>query len=184
MSIKPYISIIAVALSFGLQTHSQAAIPSDPKILHAINRLSFGSQPGDIERTTNLGVERYIQQQLNPNTIPESQALNAEFARLETVNLSSLQLFEQTKLPRLGKGQKPTPEQRKAYQVKLRQVLDQAMQARLLRATESPRQLEEVMVDFWYNHFNVFSKKGVTRFLVGAYEKEAIHSPLCVRSLP
>lgn len=174
MSIKPYFSIIVVALTFGLQTHSQAAISPDPKILHAINRLSFGPQPGDLERTTNLGVERYIQQQLNPNTIPESQALNAELARLETVNLSSLQLFEQTKLPRLGKGQKPTPEQRKTYQAKSRQVLDQAMQARLLRATESPRQLQEVMVDFWYNHFNVFSKKGVTRFLVGAYEKEAI----------
>jgi uncharacterized protein (DUF1800 family) len=174
MFIKPYVSIIAVALSFGLQTYSQAAIPSDPKVLHAINRLSFGPQPGDIERIQNLGVERYIQQQLNPNMIPESQALNAKLAGLETINLSSLQLFEQNKLPRLEKGQKNTPEQRKAYQVKLRQVLDQAMQARLLRATESPRQLQEGMVDFWYNHFNVFSRKGVTRLLVGVYEKEAI----------
>ncbi len=174
MFIKPYVSILAVALTFGFQTYSQAAIPSDPKVLHAINRLSFGPQPGDIERIQNLGVERYIQQQLNPNMIPELQALNAKLAGLETIHLSSLQLFEQAKLPRLEKGQKPSPEQRKAYQAKLRQVLEQAIQARLLRATESPRQLQEVMVDFWYNHFNVFSKKGVTRFLVGAYEKEAI----------
>ncbi len=174
MFIKPSVSIIVVALTFGFQVHSQAAISSDSKILHVINRLSFGPQPGELERTAKIGVERYIQQQLNPNTILESHALNAELARLETVKLSSLQLFKQTKRPQLGKGQKPTPEQRKAYQAKLRQVLDQAMQARLLRATESPRQLQEVMVDFWYNHFNVFSKKGVTRFLVGAYEKEAI----------
>jgi uncharacterized protein (DUF1800 family) len=174
MSIKSHIYIIAVALSFGMQTYSQAAVPSDPKVLHMINRLSFGPQPGDIERATTLGVERYVQQQLNPSAIPESQTLNARLARLETVNLSSLQLFEQARRSRLGKGQKPTPEQRKAYQAKLRHVLEQAMQARLLRATESPRQLQEVMVDFWYNHFNVFSKKGVTRLLVGAYEKEAI----------
>jgi uncharacterized protein (DUF1800 family) len=174
MSVKPYISIIAVALTLGLQISTHAAMPSDLKVLHAINRLSFGPRPGEIEHTAKIGVERYIEQQLNPNTIPESQTLNAKLARLETVNLGTLQLFEQTQRSRLGKGQKPTLEQRKAYQAKLRHVLDQAMQARLLRATESPRQLQEVMVDFWYNHFNVFSKKGVTRFLVGAYEKEAI----------
>ena len=47
-------------------------------------------------------------------------------------------------------------------------------EARLLRAIQSPRQLEEVMVDFWFNHFNVFSGKGLTRVLVESYEREAI----------
>ena len=46
--------------------------------------------------------------------------------------------------------------------------------ARLTRAIESPRQLEEVMVDFWFNHFNVFAGKGLDRVLVGDYEEDAI----------
>ena len=47
-------------------------------------------------------------------------------------------------------------------------------EARLLRAVYSPRQLEEVMVDFWFNHFNVFAGKGITRALVASYERDAI----------
>ncbi|WP_404785448.1 DUF1800 domain-containing protein [Altericista sp. CCNU0014] len=166
--------ILALTVGFGFLSPSRAAVPPDPKVLHALDRLSFGPQPGDIERAANLGIERYIQQQLNPNAIPESQRLNARLAQLETLELNSLQLLEQIELPRSVKGQKPTPEQRRAYQQEMRYVREQAEQARLLRATESPRQLQEVMVDFWYNHFNVFDRKGVTRFLVGAYEREAI----------
>jgi uncharacterized protein (DUF1800 family) len=60
------------------------------------------------------------------------------------------------------------------YRQKENHVLEQATQARLLRATESSRQLQEVMVDFWYNHFNVFFDKGPDRVLVGAYEQQAI----------
>ena len=53
-------------------------------------------------------------------------------------------------------------------------IADQATDARLLRAIESPRQLEEVMVNFWFNHFNVFSQKGLDRLWIGSYEEEAI----------
>jgi uncharacterized protein (DUF1800 family) len=172
---KPHIYILALVFGLTSLNPSQSATPVDrQKVLHTLNRLSFGPQPGEIERTKTLGVERYIQQQLNPSAIPESPTLNPQLAQLDSVNLTSLQLFEQIQFPRLAKGQKPTPEQKKAYQQETRRITEQSIQARLLRATESPRQLQEVMVDFWYNHFNVFDQKGVTRFLVGAYEQEAI----------
>src|SRR5438105_2039697 len=45
---------------------------------------------------------------------------------------------------------------------------------RLLQALASPRQLQEVLVDFWFNHFNVFQGKGLDRVLVESYEREAI----------
>ncbi len=170
---KPHIYILALIIGLGFAHSSQAVPISDPKVLHVINRLSFGPQPGDIERTTALGVERYIQQQLNPNTIPDSSPLNRQLTQIETFNLSSLQLLGQIN-PKLERGQKPTPEQRKAYQSQMRHVLEQSIQARLLQSTRSPRQLQEVMVDFWYNHFNVFSSKGIARVLVGTYEQEAI----------
>ncbi len=49
-----------------------------------------------------------------------------------------------------------------------------AIESRLFRAMESPRQLEEVMVDFWFNHFNVYQAKQFVRVLVGHYEHHAI----------
>jgi uncharacterized protein (DUF1800 family) len=45
---------------------------------------------------------------------------------------------------------------------------------RLARAVESPRQLNELMTDFWFNHFNIAMSKGMDRVLVGAYEEQAI----------
>ncbi len=53
-------------------------------------------------------------------------------------------------------------------------VVDELMQAKLLRAIYSERQLEEVMTDFWFNHFNVFINKGADRFLLTSYERDAI----------
>jgi uncharacterized protein (DUF1800 family) len=47
-------------------------------------------------------------------------------------------------------------------------------QAKLLRAIYSDRQLEEVMTDFWYNHFNVFLGKGQDRYMINAYERDVI----------
>ena len=46
--------------------------------------------------------------------------------------------------------------------------------AKLFRAVYSNRQLEEVLTDFWYNHFNVFLDKGADRYMVTAYERDAI----------
>uniref|UniRef100_UPI001ABB5703 DUF1800 domain-containing protein n=1 Tax=Aetokthonos hydrillicola TaxID=1550245 RepID=UPI001ABB5703 len=136
--------------------------------------LSFGARPGDVETVEKLGVEGYIQQQLHPESIPEPQAVTTQLSQLETLNLTPLQLFEQISLPKLPKGQAQTPEQKRAFRKKMAHVREQAEQARLLEATQSPRQLQEVMVDFWYNHFNVFSRKGIDEMLVGAYEQEAI----------
>ncbi len=48
------------------------------------------------------------------------------------------------------------------------------MEAKLLRAIYSNRQLEEVLTDFWYNHFNVFLDKGADRYLVTSYERDVI----------
>ena len=53
-------------------------------------------------------------------------------------------------------------------------VVDELMQAKLLRAIYSERQLDEVMTDFWFNHFNVFINKGADRYLLTSYERDAI----------
>ena len=67
----------------------------------------------------------------------------------------------------------PSPEQRMLQQ-KAQSVPSELMQAKLLRATMSERQLEEVLVDFWFNHFNVFIGKGQVRQYLTEYERDAI----------
>jgi uncharacterized protein (DUF1800 family) len=53
-------------------------------------------------------------------------------------------------------------------------IVDELIQAKLLRAIYSERQLEEVMTDFWFNHFNVFVNKGADRVLITNYEQDVI----------
>jgi uncharacterized protein (DUF1800 family) len=54
-------------------------------------------------------------------------------------------------------------------------IVDELVQAKLLRAIYSERQLDEVMTDFWFNHFNVFINKGADRVLLTNYEQNVIH---------
>lgn len=168
--------ILTLFLCLGLITSSNAASPStDAKILHVINRLSFGPGAGDIENVRSRGIEAYIQSQLNPSSIPQPPALTQQLNSLETLQLSSGEILKRIResQQRIRQpGQKPDPEARKALQQQTGRIKQQAVEARLLRATTSSRQLEEVMVDFWYNHFNVDIAKSSS--LAGTYEKEAI----------
>jgi uncharacterized protein (DUF1800 family) len=65
-------------------------------------------------------------------------------------------------------------ERRQAQQQNPQRILADLVGAKLVRSAWSERQLEEVMTDFWFNHFNVYFGKGLDRYLVGAYEREAI----------
>ncbi|MGD1874310.1 MAG: DUF1800 domain-containing protein [Mastigocoleus sp.] len=144
---------------------------TNSKILHAINRLSFGITPGDTDKVRKIGVKRYIKQQLSPSNIPEPQILTSQLRELQTLNLNYRQIYHRY-VPQ--KGQKLTKQQRKALNKRSRLLKTEARKARLLRAVHSDRQLQEVMVDFWYNHFNVHGSKEHTRLLVGIYERDAI----------
>src|SRR5262249_34913167 len=53
-------------------------------------------------------------------------------------------------------------------------VVTELQQGKLLRAIYSERQLDEVMTDFWFNHFNIFINKGPDRYLTTAYERDVI----------
>ncbi len=174
MNTKISILVGLLCWGFGGTTPVMAATPIAPKVIHLLNRLSFGPRPGDLETVEKIGIEAYIQQQLHPDTIAQPPTLTANLAQLETIGLSPLQLFAQTHLPKMANEKTLTPEQKKAYRQQEKHVLEQARQANLLQATSSPRQLQEVMVNFWYNHFNVFADKGNDKLLVGAYEQTAI----------
>ncbi|MBA5607945.1 DUF1800 domain-containing protein [Duganella sp. FT3S] len=148
-------------------------LPPEQAALHVLNRLAYGPRPGDIERVTQMGVQRYIDSQLHPESIPMPATLTARLDALETARQPAGRTLAQ--LLAVREMAKDEGEEGKA---KRRAVVvnmtEQTAEARLARAVDSPRQLEEVMVDFWFNHFNVFEGKGLDRALVASYERDAI----------
>jgi uncharacterized protein (DUF1800 family) len=173
------------------------------KIIHVLNRLGFGARPGDVERVKAMGVEKYINEQLNPETIPDVVAEN-KVKDLGALNMTTAELYE--KYPQPGRllrelqakgmlGGDSQTDQKNGPQLdpqneKNRKVLQEYYQkngllqpqrimaelhaSRILRAVYSERQLQEVMVDFWTNHFNVFAGKGADRWLLPAYDRDTI----------
>src|SRR5271170_1029784 len=172
-SINTGVGLLTLLALLGGSPVAAAPIPPALQPIHALNRLAFGPRPGDVERVREIGVDRYIQEQLHPESIPIPPALRSQIAALDTLRMTPVELFVEYQ-PRKPGDSKPDPEQMKAARQRARIIVEQASQARLARAIEDPRQLYEVMVDFWFNHFNVFAGKGLDHLWVGAYEQEAI----------
>ena len=245
----------------------QKRIPASDRILHALNRLTFGPRPGDIAQVKALGLKKWIDLQLHPDRIPENPKLAEKLKPLDSLSMTSEQLVASYPEPQMVRqmvrgvlpyptdpdrrmmiqkladrferrqkqgDQAPTeaqemadlltpdqirslrtgtPQQRLAlFQTfpadkeddillalpqGVRQVLftvappelrrkieltaaPQQVVARdltegkLLRAIYSNRQLEEVLTDFWFNHFNVYLDKGADHFMVTEYERDVI----------
>jgi uncharacterized protein (DUF1800 family) len=147
-------------------------MPQEKRALHALNRLAFGPRPGDLERVNQIGIDRYIREQLDPQSIPVPPDLARRVAALTTLQMTPVELFETFQLPvQQARGDKDAQKQaRQRSQV----ILQEAIEGRLMRAIYGPRQLQEVMTAFWFNHFNVFAGKGLCHLWTGAYEQEAI----------
>ena len=266
-------------------TVTQTQMDERQRVMHALNRLTFGPRPGDVDRVIAVGVDKWFEQQLHPDKI-DDRGLEARLEPLRTLRMSPRELVENFPPPQLIKqlanGRRglpsdkteraiyqsqidkyeqkrdkkaaepegaaqagddqammlteeqkaerrearmyareqadritalPTPDKRMqailAMDAQQRQMLARAlspedreqlmnsltpqqreqlmamnnpqrvvatelMQGKILRAAYSERQLDEVMTDFWFNHFNVFIGKGADRYLVGAYEREVI----------
>ena len=154
-------------------SNSVSAQSIDPLELHVLNRLSFGPKPGDVEHIQNIGIESYIQEQLSPKSIKQSPQLTQKLDRIPTFNLSPVQML-QTYLPKPQGEKNLSRQKRRQFRQRSQNIKVQAIQARLLQATESPKQLEEVMLDFWFNHFNVYANKRFNNLLIGSYDNQAL----------
>jgi uncharacterized protein (DUF1800 family) len=234
-------------------------LTEDEAILQALNRLGFGPRPGDLESIKEIGLQKWIDRQLRPDSIDDS-ALDARLERFPTLKMSSAKLLEEFPEPQLAARREgiTVEEYRKDQQDQMRAAMQPSMQgetqseppsesqggtqgtaqstpqsdlqmadamhmpnfdamdndlkanpgkekgqgkgqggignqmfnyekirlpqrivaelsmAKMTRAIYSERQLQEMMVDFWYNHFNVFAAKGADRWLITEYERDAI----------
>ena len=129
---------------------------------HTLNRIGYGPDPWSRQRIKDLGITNYIEEQLNPSTLDDS-ALEAEIASLYPVETMSYATSRQTYNeytgnPDVGPG---TP-------------IRDASRAKILRVVKSKKQLEQVLVDFWYNHFNVDSGIEEARWGFLTLERDAI----------
>lgn len=141
--------------------------------LHVLNRIGYGPVPGDIDRVQRIGIDRYIDEQLHPERLPLPTSLEQQLASLHAPYLSQSELIAQYR--EAGQAARSNGSEGQAMRLELLQRLSlESGEERLWRAVKSPQQLQEVMVDFWFNHFNVFSGKGLDRVLVENYEREAI----------
>ena len=169
------------------------ALTEEQKITHVLNRLGFGARPGDVERVRKIGIREYIEQQLSPESIPDTRAED-RVSSLTSLQLSPDEVFEQYPDPqRLARqlgvrnpNQSPNPGDQAEARAKVQeymmnnmlqrpqQLLQQLISNKIQRAVYSERQLQEVLVDFWFNHFNVYWDKGADRWLTTDFEMRAI----------
>jgi len=143
--------------------------------LHLSNRLGFGPAPGDLARIADSGFDNYIRQQLHPQTANLPQSVTAVLGALPSYGKDCATLYAEY----WWKAQVPdpkalAPEEKKKLNRREKQVVRESQSARLARAVGSPWQLHEALVEFWFNHFNVYEQKGPLKVWVGAYEEEAI----------
>ena len=230
-------------------------LTADEAILHALNRLAYGPRPGDIERVRQMGLAKWIDQQLNPNSI-DDRAVQARLENFPTLRLSSAKLLAEYPQPKqaekrsivgerssllagtgapqgfslpAGAGpaaatdvpaqknasasQSPEDDPNATFPMKQesaadtrnmatrpkgkrdllggadpnavpraiaddskrpQRVIEELAMAKVTRAIYSERQLQQIMDDFWFNHFNVFAAKGADRWLLTSYERDVI----------
>ncbi|MGA8402836.1 MAG: DUF1800 domain-containing protein [Stellaceae bacterium] len=171
-----FLAVLCVAVCAAPGMALAAAGDSDQQITHVLDRIAFGPTAAEVAHVRQVGIDHYIDEQLHPETIPEPAALTGKLDGLDTLKLDPAQLFTEYGpiLPILNGGVKPTPEEQKARRQRANIIVQQAQDARIWRALYSRRQLQEVMVDFWFNHFNVFAGKGLDHLWVGRYEADVI----------
>jgi uncharacterized protein (DUF1800 family) len=237
MTLAMFSPILSIAANAQSMTKSKVkGLTEDQKILHVLNRLGFGARPGDVEKVKAMGLNKYIDQQLNPGSISDEVA-EAKVRNFDVLKLSNDEMFskypapaallqlvaqnngmkakelkaevkearqekkdakmekQNGEMPANPNGEMPANPNRppaqgnddqamyqaqiqefyQKYQLGRPQQISQQLNAsRILRAVYSEKQLNEVMVDFWSNHFNVFANKQSVRWFLPEYDRDVI----------
>ncbi len=205
----------------------ETGLTDEQKARHLLNRITYGPRPGDVDRVLEMGLENYIEQQLHPERIADTE-VHKRLAAMPTLVMSTHDLMVTYTPPQLLRGIERQltvrmgmdPDAASSFFPELnrdrdgekgprsrdnkapltgkdseramdmeamaagdrmmramagpgRMQLEQS-QAKLIRATYSERQLQEVLSDFWFNHFNVYINKALVRWSLPSYERDAI----------
>ncbi|MEO5817649.1 MAG: DUF1800 domain-containing protein [Gemmatimonadaceae bacterium] len=167
---------------------------ADQQVQQVLNRLGFGARPGDVAKVRALGVDEWIALQLAPDRIEDGAAdrILASYEMLGRPTRDLVGTYEESQIA-IRRQQKTMAQQgdtsaRKDMRAELLQdnpelrtqirqnqrILGDVQSSKLARAVTSERQLQEVMTDFWENHFTVFAGKGLVRIFIPAYDRDVI----------
>ena len=180
----------------------QAGLTEKQAAAHLLNRFAFGPRPGEVDAVVKMGLDRWFERQLAAG-LPDNK-LQEDLQDLPALGMSTTQILEtypptglvllqakqagvipeDVKKGDLKKGE--DAEKREALKAKVlafaaergyhpeKELLGQLMTQKLARAVESENQLQEVMTDFWFNHFNVSLTDNKARPFLLSYERDAI----------
>lgn len=114
-------------------------LPVQSSAMRLLNRVAYGSRPGDVARVSRMGVATYVEEQLAPDALAEEPVLTWQLRALaDTLDPDTGLLFDEDDNKLVGT----------------------LRQSAILRAVYSRRQLQERMVEFWSDHFNIYAFKG------------------------
>ena len=109
----------------------------DEAILHALNRLAYGPRPGEVERIRQMGLAKWVEQQLNPNSI-DDRALDARLADYPTLRMSTAKLIDEYPQPKPAEKQAEKRAQAQAQQEQRRSDAAAEKVARDVQGTQGP----------------------------------------------
>jgi uncharacterized protein (DUF1800 family) len=199
-----FLKTTLVCLTLFLSSQSFAApiaktsLKPDEKIAHLFNRLAYGLRPSDIDGWKNYSqgnidskIKQWIEIQLNPDKIREP-ALDQDLTAFPVLFMTTTEarahyktvqeLAEQKGISKADikedNGAMKELKEKADKELLPDAIVRQMVAQKVMRAVRSKRQLQEVLVDFWYNHFNVDISKGKGRWYVPSYERDVIRKHL------
>jgi uncharacterized protein (DUF1800 family) len=182
----PYAALIAIpAMAQTPLDHRELA--ADQQVIHALNRLTFGARPGDVQKVRSMGLDKWVDLQLNPSRIDDSslEKFLDHYSVMKQDQNDLLRAFNEAQRERrLAKREAGDSGMRRSPQMdpdlqqvaqNRRRMMGELMSSRVAHAVAGNRQLEEVMTDFWLNHFNVYAQKGAPQpYYLAEYESDVI----------
>lgn len=173
--------------------YKQSGLTEREAAAHLLNRFTYGIKPGEIDAVLKVGLEKWFASQLKANL--EDKELKQMLDKYDALQLSNAQVVE--KYPRGGLAirmaikdgyvHKDSVDQNRAdYRQIIKKYMDekglrpqqelyrQFISQKILRAAYSQNQVQEVLTEFWFNHFNVSLDKGQCAEFIPAYERDVI----------
>ena len=175
----------------GAATYAEAGLTPEAAAAHLLARFTYGARPGDVEKVVQRGIENWLEDQLK-GTLPESRLdalLSDTTATLPVDELvfryptRNQLVIAARRAGVLPKDMNPgTPEGRQAIDKfaatqgirPLQELVDATYRQKLLRSVYAENQLQELLTEFWFNHFNIAIQDTEARPRILAYERDTI----------
>jgi len=145
---------------------------ADQQVREVVNRLTFGPRPGDYQRVREIGLDKWVGEQLAADQIRDDsvQHFLSRYPLIFEDETTLARIYGAPGDLRKAGGATPDTAAIRAANRASNETIVQLREAKVARAVLSERQLREVMVDFWENHFSIFADKGADKYMLVEYD--------------